>query len=231
MANSKALLVFLKAPVPGQVKTRLIPGMTATQACDLYRSMVEDLLEQTRALAEVSVWLFCTPPSAQARVEAWLGPGWRLQPQRGADLGSRMANAFRWAFGQGHTRVVLVGTDIPGLDVNVLGRGLTALDDHDVVVGPTHDGGYYLIGLCQLHRDLFLDMEWSTAQVLTQTLARAAALSLSTDLLHPLQDVDTCVDALAVLREGEAVEDRRILGPRCAAALQRWLAGDSGQGL
>jgi len=192
--EQRLLLVFLKAPRPGQVKTRLAAEIGDEPAAAAYRQIAERVLLQTAPQErEYDRLVFFAPPDARAEVAAWF-PGETLVAQQGEDLGSRMDAAFADAFARGATRVALIGTDVPRLGREHVLEALTALDECPVVLGPATDGGYYLIGLRERQPDLFRDVEWGSAEVCAATLARAEALRLAVHRLDPLRDVDTLAD-------------------------------------
>jgi uncharacterized protein len=219
--GTTALLVFVKAPIPGEVKTRLCPDLTQSQACDLYRAMTEDLVTRLDLVEEIDVVLFHDPPEARETISKWLGDDRVLCAQRKGDLGERMEHAFSWAFTRGYSRVLIVGSDAPTLDGAAADAARRALDDSDVVVGPSPDGGYSLIGLRGEHPGLFRDISWSTETVRTETMARAIQLGLSVRTLPSLPDVDTFEDLERLSRE----EGDRLLclAPRTAALMGRIL--------
>jgi uncharacterized protein len=185
------LLVFVKAPRPGHVKTRLAAAIGDERAAAAYREMAQGVLERTAPLAEEYERLvFFTPDDARDEIARWLGPE-TLVAQDGADLGARMDAAFATAFARGARSAVLVGSDLPRLDRSHVLAALAALHAHEVVLGPAVDGGYYLIALRERRPELFRDIAWSTAAVLEQTLRRCEALGLRPHLLETLPDVDT----------------------------------------
>lgn len=194
------LLVFAREPVLGRVKTRLAAGIGAAAALAVYRELLA-LTAAAVQLAQVpaTVWLAEAPaPPAdptRARPE-WPGLPWRVQPAADS-LGERMAHAFGQAFAGGAGRVVIIGTDCPGLSAEVLRQAFEALRAHDLVVGPADDGGYYLLGLNAPCPALFADKNWSTATVLADTLADAARLHLRVARLPTLHDVDSAADLAA----------------------------------
>jgi hypothetical protein len=129
-------------------------------------------------------------------VEAWF-PGEACLPQSGADLGARMSAAFDEAFGSGARRVALVGSDVPRLSRDDIRLALGSLEDHDLVLGPAQDGGYYLVALDARRPALFDGIAWGTASVLAATLEKAAALGLTVRVLEERRDVDTVEDLRA----------------------------------
>lgn len=190
------LLVFAREPELGRVKTRLAAGIGAEAALAVYRELLAlTAAAVTAAQVPATVWLAEAPAEAdptQPRPE-WPGLPWRVQPAAGA-LGERMAQAFGEAFAAGAGRVVIIGTDCPGLSAELLRQAFDQLLSHELVVGPADDGGYYLLGMNKLHAELFTNKAWSTATVLPDTLADAARLGLRVAHLPTLHDVDSAQD-------------------------------------
>lgn len=205
-AAAERVLVFVKAPRPGAVKTRLARTVGAPAAAALYRRIAETILEETTDPEGRWRTVVCfEPPEAGDELERWLGTRIPLFPQRGDDLGQRMSAALDAAFGSGASRAVLVGSDVPGLSRARLAEAFEALHMHDLVLGPSLDGGYYLIGLRESRPGLFEGVEWSSPRVLEQTLARAAGLS---------------VHRLPLLRDLDRIEDLRAEWPRLRPLLE-----------
>jgi hypothetical protein len=188
------LAVFVKEPRPGAVKTRLASAIGAERAAALYRAMAEAEIAATSPRpGEFERLFFFAPAGAAAALGAWLGAS-TLIPQAAGGLGARMVAAFAEAFARGARRVALVGTDVPWLTRGTVLESFRQLDDHDVVLGPAEDGGYYLIALDRPRPALFEQVAWSTPTVLADTLARAAALDLRVRRLASMPDVDTLDD-------------------------------------
>ncbi len=207
-----AVAIMAKAPRPGEVKTRLAAALGATQAAELYRCFLLDGIERVRALEAASPVIAYAPADSRGEIER-LAPGFTLVPQEGADLGARLANLFEHLLASGHEAALVVGSDIPTLPAAFLRQALDlgAAPGVDVVLGPSEDGGYYLIGLRVLHRDLFDGIAWSTSQVLVKTIERAEAAGLKTACLPSWFDVDTPEDLerlKASLAETEGPEPR-----------------------
>lgn len=190
----EALLVFLKQPRPGAVKTRLIPALGERGAADLYRALAEEEVRRTAPReSEYRRLFFYTPAEAAAEMEAWF-PGETWRPQRGSDLGERMAAAFEEAFAGGASRVAVIGSDVPWVSRDHVREALRSLDDQDLVLGPARDGGYYLLALDHPRPALFQGIAWSTPSVFAATVERAGALGLGVRILEPLPDIDTLED-------------------------------------
>ena len=186
------LIIFTRYPEPGKTKTRLIPALGPEGAADLHRKMVDSTLTWARQLKSNSaISLEVRYEGGDERlVRQWLGPDIPCGPQANGDLGARMAQAFHEAFSAGMARVIIVGTDCPGLTGGLVQTACEALMDNDVVLGPAKDGGYYLIGLRKPVPHLFGGIPWGTGEVLPKTLRIAADLKLQVFLLEPLDDVD-----------------------------------------
>lgn len=189
------IALFVKPPIPGVVKTRLAHGIGAQRACSVYQQLADTIIHHIQ-VSGTALALFFDGKHPEAVPDDWLRAAVLWAPQRGNDLGERMAAAFQHLFTLGITRVFLVGSDIHGLDAAYLQQASTLLEDHDLVLGPTFDGGYCLIGCSQAgFRDgIFQGISWSTDQVLRQTLAKADAAGLSSALLPYLRDIDTLAD-------------------------------------
>ncbi len=201
---SAALIVFAKAPVAGQVKTRLSPPLTPDEAASLHGSLVLDLLERCQSLKGCDRILAGSPtpehPFFGAMKTRFKIPVW---DQVGHDLGGRMAHAFQSALGSPYQAVLIVGTDIPGITVPLISIAFKSLQDHDVVVGPTVDGGYYLIGLRSPIPELFENIPWSTDTVFSLTQEKTTALGLSLKILPMLRDLDTVEDLQVFIQESK----------------------------
>jgi uncharacterized protein len=194
-APDDALLLFVRAPEPGRVKTRLAAEIGAAGALRVYRRLAEHAVAEARSLApDVELRIHFTPPGAADQVRAWLGTDAVYLPQSDGDLGARMRAAFASAFAAGARRVVIIGSDLPGLSGDVLRRALRLLESHPAVVGPAMDGGYYLLGLREMVDGVFDGIAWSTDGVLTATLARLSAAGCDVAVLEPLADVDEAAD-------------------------------------
>lgn len=186
------LIIFTRYPEPGKTKTRLISTLGPEGAATLQKQMTEHTLAQARALKgllPLSIEVYFAGGDRHL-MESWLGTDLSYQYQSQGNLGARMAKAFESAFKVNMDRVVTIGTDCPSLDVQLLAKAFQELHQHDLVLGPAIDGGYYLIGLRRSIPELFGEINWGTAEVLQQTVGAAENLDLSIALLTPLADVD-----------------------------------------
>ena len=225
-----ALVIFAKAPIPGEVKTRLCPPLTPDEAATLHGSFVLDMLERTKlAVAQLQLpfhrYLACAPSSELVFFKIMEErQGVRLLDQVGKDLGRRMHRTFVDLFAKGYKQVLIVGTDVPTLPLSVYQEALTLLSRSDVVLGPALDGGYYLIGLTKPAEQLFTGVPWSTDQVLAVTQQNAKALGLSVKLTTAWRDVDTIADLQSLITEcredNRKPKQDRTFSMRTAGALQ-----------
>lgn len=187
------VVIFAKAPVPGAVKTRLIPALGADGAADLARQMLGETLASAAAAGNLRVELCASPhPDDPAWIDV-LPPGLERSDQGQGDLGERLAAASARAIRDGE-RVLLIGTDCPGLDAARLRAAASHLDRHDVVLYPAQDGGYVLLGLARWHESLFRDIAWSSDSVAAETEERVRALGWSLHRSEPLRDIDDPAD-------------------------------------
>jgi len=193
------LIIFGRYPVPGQTKTRLIPDLGPAGAAELQRQLTEKALTTARAYTQgrgIELGFYFEGGNTK-KMSQWLGSGMIFSEQEPGDLGVRMRAAFLKSFQSGRRRVVLIGTDIPGLSIDLLDKAFEALTGHDVVIGPSTDGGYWLIGM-QHPVNLFQDIDWGTETVFEQTIALAKKQGMGVHLLNPLTDIDTVEDLTAL---------------------------------
>lgn len=229
-AARTALVIFAKAPIAGEVKTRLCPPLTPDEAATLHGSFVLDMLERTKlAVVKLQIpfhrYLACAPSSELVFFKIMEErQAVRLLDQTGEDLGQRMHRTFADLFAKGYQHVIIVGTDVPTLPLSVYHEALTILGRSDVVLGPALDGGYYLIGLKQPAEQLFAGVPWSTDQVLAVTQQKAKALGLSVELTTAWRDVDTIADLQSLIAECQddtkKPKQDRVFSMRTAGTLQ-----------
>jgi len=182
-------MVFVKNAVAGQVKTRLARHIGANNALKVYQGLLahtQQVVQQSGVPATVFYNNHIEQQLAWGKAQTAL--------QQGHDLGQRMYNAFAQAFQGGAGQVCIIGSDCPGIAPQHITQAFQALQSHDLVLGPSQDGGYYLLGMRQPHKMLFQNIAWSTPQVRTQTLAAAQQAGLSVLELPVLNDVDTIND-------------------------------------
>ena len=225
-----ALIIFAKAPIPGQVKTRLCPPLTPDEAATLHGSFILDTLERTKAAVTrlklpFDRYLACAPSSTLVFFKIMEERQTvKLLDQEGEDLGARMHRACETLFKGGYQRVLIIGTDVPSLPLDYYKQALMLLEKHDLVLGPALDGGYYLIGLSKPAPLLFENMPWSTDQVLALTREKANSLGLTIGLLPEWRDVDRIDDLLALIEasslDAKKPKHEQLFSSRTAGALQ-----------
>lgn len=201
ISTSRRLILLCRYPIVGAAKTRLIPALGPEGANDVHRRLVLASLRTLRSFTSqhlVSLEVR-TVGATEAAWRDWLGSDLTYRPQGPGDLGERMEEAFAAAFAEGTSQVVLVGSDCPYFTTLDIEAAFAALDHAPVTLGPALDGGYWLIGLHRPIPDLFQAIPWSTDQVLSTTLARAAQTGHPVTLLRPLGDVDRPEDLPAWL--------------------------------
>lgn len=188
-----AVIIFTKYPQNGKVKTRLGKTMGNEFAAGLFKLMAENIFKICLSLPveDFSLFLFYSEKNERNSVESWVDKRFSLQPQEGADLGERMKNAFRFVFKNRFNKVVIIGTDCPENNTGILLRAFNELLRKNVVIGPSTDGGYYLIGMDKFYPFLFDDIEWSSNSVFKETIKRIKQNKLTFHLLPELTDIDT----------------------------------------
>jgi rSAM/selenodomain-associated transferase 1 len=195
--NASCVIIFLKAPIPGNVKSRLAASIGPEHAANLYACFIKDII-RTAKQTRMPLKIFYDPPESSSFIEQMLGDELDYQVQSGTHLGEKMANGFYAVFEKNYKRAVLVGSDIPNLPETLLIEAMTALSHHDAVIGPSYDGGYYLIGFqaTTFTSDVFRGIAWSTDRVYAQTKRKLAARGLDTYILPQWRDVDTYEDLM-----------------------------------
>ena len=186
------LIVFTRYPEPGKTKTRLASSLGDKGAAGIQKELSENTLSRVRQLQKihpVDVRIYFAGGDLE-RMQAWLGSDLQYRHQKNGDLGERLISACADAFGQAYRRVVVIGSDCPGITHHHLDLAFTALLHKDLVLGPATDGGYYLIGLSREARSLFTRIPWGTDAVLAETIQAGEELGLSIEILEELSDVD-----------------------------------------
>ena len=194
MSKTPALVIKAKEPAVGRTKTRLCPPLTLVQAAALYEALLRDTIGLVASLEGVQLAVAVTPPEATDVFHRWSPPDTLFLPVTGVDIGHCLDQVLGQLLASGHAGAMAINSDGPTLPDSYLRQALACLDENDLVIGPGEDGGYYLVGLKEPHRDLFRDIEWSTERVTAQTLARAEMLGLTVAMLPAWYDVDTAPD-------------------------------------
>jgi hypothetical protein len=190
--NNNQLIVFVKNLIPGMVKTRLAKDIGQDMAMEVYKELVSFTAEISDKVKDVDKAVYYS-----LYVEMWdffNDEKYQKSIQQGNDLGQRMLNAFYDAFEEGYEKVVLIGSDTPDISKKLIVEAYAKLDDSDVVVGPAEDGGYYLIGMKDAHKELFEGMTYSHADVYQELIEAAEDMSLKVSTIQTLFDIDTVDD-------------------------------------
>lgn len=216
-----SLLVVAKRPLPGQTKTRLCPPMSGQQAADLYECFLRDTLQLMRSVPGVRHTIGFLPEDAQDYFRQ-LAPDMELICQRGDSLGDRLDDLLTRALADGAARAIVMDSDSPTLPVEYIHLAFGHLATADVVIGPTQDGGYYLIGMKEPHPGLLRQVRMSTPQVLSDTLALAQSAGVTVALLPAWYDVDTAADLHKLRAEIAGITNGVAQHTRCWLANSAW---------
>jgi uncharacterized protein len=218
-ANSgRTLVVMAKAPRPGMVKTRLAQSLPVEAVTELYRCLLDDTMALARSLATVEVAIMCPASDVDELTRLTRGVA-GVMAQKGDGLAAGLTSVFAQFANGGRQRVVAFNSDSPHLPASVLASAFEALNGHDVVVGPTQDGGYYLVGAKAAHAALFDGDGMGTKSALEALLARARGLQLSVGFTDPFYDIDVASDLTRLAAELKLAPDR---APQTAAWLKQW---------
>ncbi len=193
MLSTTALVIYVRNPISGQVKTRLAKDIGDERALEIYLQLLQHTLEITRSL---NFRKFIYYADEVSDYDLWSVPGYTKRKQNGNDLGMRMYNSFKELFDQGFTRIIIIGSDCLQLKTETLEQAVAFLESNAAVLGPASDGGYYLLGLTKFYPDLFINKPWSTNQVCSTTIDDFINLGISYALLEELSDIDTVADLM-----------------------------------
>jgi rSAM/selenodomain-associated transferase 1 len=198
--HRNCLMLFVRSPEAEGVKSRLAATIGEKRARQLYRRFVPDLLDSLHT-ENYRLRLLFSPPDHRDAVREWLGDGVSCEPQTGEDLGERMKDAFVRCFADGSEAAILIGSDIPDMPEVFIDRGFASLKENDCVIGPSLDGGYYLIGF---NADTFLPeaftgISWSTDSVQKTTVSILEKRGLSIAVLPQWRDIDGYADLIALV--------------------------------
>ena len=215
--RDRTLVVMAKAPKPGMVKTRLTPSLPVEAVTEFYRCLLYDTMALARSLIAVEVAIMCPAPDVEELTRS-ASDDVDVVAQKGEGLAAALTSVFAH-FAAGGQRVVAFNSDSPHLPASVLASAFRALHSHDMVVGPTHDGGYYLVGAKAAHPALFDGDGMSSKSALGALLARARELKLSVGFTEPFYDIDVEGDLTRLAAE---LRLDPVRAPRTAAWLKEW---------
>lgn len=196
--EDSVLMIFAKFPDLGKVKTRLADDIGFENATSIYKLMTEYIVKESYS-KEYRQVIYVSPPSKEKKFGTWLGNK-EFSVQSMGDLGERLANAFKKEFDAGADKVVVIGTDCVECDKAEINYALELLNYNDAVIGPSYDGGYYLLGLKKTHGSIFENVSWSGLQVYDQTCNNLERLGYSYSVLPYARDIDTIED-VQILQE------------------------------
>jgi uncharacterized protein len=216
--TNRTLVIMAKAPRLGSVKTRLADSLSLQAVTELYRCLLNDTIALAQVLDHVEIAIMC-PPSDVEDLSRAVARTVHIVPQTGQGLAAGLACVFTHFATPGRQRVIAFNSDSPHLPASVLGTAFDVLEVCDLVVGPTHDGGYYLVGARASHPDLFTSDRMGTASALEALLARARGLGLSVHLTDPFYDIDVEGDLTRLAAELRLAPAR---APRTAVWLKQW---------
>jgi rSAM/selenodomain-associated transferase 1/rSAM/selenodomain-associated transferase 2 len=189
-----SLIIFARFPSKGKVKTRLAKDTGDYYALSFYNMCAEEILGQTKKLNSFNKYLFYTEAEEKEKVMRWAGSKYLYALQEGKDLGERMLHSFELAFSHHAKKVIIVGTDVPDLNAGIIKEAEKKLNEADLVIGPSNDGGYYLLGMKKVNPELFQNIIWSSTSVFEATIEKAKKLKLRIAELNTLRDIDTKKD-------------------------------------
>ncbi len=194
--NKTGIIVFLKNPEEGKVKTRLAADCGNRFAALFYKLCAEELVGELQLLDRNSfeLFLFYSERGDESKVKNWLRGNYFYFPQEGETLGDRIFNAFSIVLGKGYQKAIIVGSDVPDIKSEHIVMASHKLENADLVSGPCFDGGYYLLGIKKLYKELFFNIPWSTDKVLESTNSAADKLKLTIQTVEELADIDTKSD-------------------------------------
>lgn len=199
----KALIIFLKYPEPGKVKTRLAAGTGEKFALKFYRLCIDNLICEVRIIKDTAIYIFYAG-AEEKEFTGWIGGGFNYIRQNGNDLGGKMASAFKSVL-EKHKKAIITGSDIPDLNAEIINEAFSKLKTHDFVIGPSSDGGYYLLGMKNFSPFLFNEIKWSTSAVFEDTIVRMKHSGKTFSVLEKIDDIDTKEDLYNWLKRGKNI--------------------------
>jgi len=216
--QNRTLAIMAKAPRPGIVKTRLAQSLPSSAVTSLYCCLLQDTVALGKSLSAVTLAVMC-PESDKDELEGFLDSSIRVVTQKGEGLAAGLTSVFAHFTAAAGQRVIAFNSDSPHLAPSVLENAFASLATHDVVIGPTFDGGYYLVGAKASHPALFAGDGMGTGSALDRLISRTRALELSTAFTEIFYDIDVADDLIRIRRELELAPQR---APRTAAWFKEW---------
>ena len=192
MKKRKAIIIFVKYPEKGKVKTRLALTTSNNFAVSIYNLIAGQLFKLVETLNnDVDMFVFYATNDDEVKIRNWVGKEYNYKAQNGNTLGDKMANAFEEIFASDYDSALIIGSDVPEITNDILLKSFTLLNSCDIVIAPSDDGGYSLLGMNKFNSKLFKNIEWSTINVLNETKKRINENKLKLKILDTLKDIDT----------------------------------------
>lgn len=199
-----AFVIMSRAPIAGETKTRLQSHLSPVQCAELHKAFLKDIINKFSVIkkkySNLDLYLSITPPGSENLFEELLNDDFKIIIQRGKDLGKKMYNSLFDAYNQSNAPVIITGSDLPSLPISIITESFAGLKERDLVIGPSLDGGYYLLGMKKPHLFLFDQEKWGNESVLEKTLKAASKHELKSHFLPEWYDVDT-FNELLIFRE------------------------------
>ena len=192
MRKNKACIIFVKHPEVGKVKTRLASTTNENFAVKIYKTIAEHIFDEIEKLSQsVDAFVFYSEKDSPQTVKEWVSKNYVYKAQKGNTLGEKMSNAFEHVFSLGYEKALIVGSDVPDISELVLDTAFNSLRNNDIVISPSDDGGYSLLGMKNYFKNIFDNIEWSTNSVFSKTEEKAKDSNLKLKILSTLNDIDT----------------------------------------
>jgi rSAM/selenodomain-associated transferase 1 len=223
--GKNALIIFIKAPLLGEIKTRLQPELLPEASLKIFKAMGKDLVDHFSRSEYFDLFIQYWPANALVEMRSWLGMNINYLPQRGLDLGEKLKSAFSDSLRRSYQKVCIIGSDLPTIAEPDILEAIEKLNSFDVILGPAIDGGYFLVALKEFHPQIFENIDWSTHAVFEQTMLRIAEQKLSAYRMAVQRDIDTYDDVMYLwnkIKENENNLERKI--PNTVAVLKEILA-------
>jgi len=191
-----AIIIFAKQPVPGKVKTRLAADLGNDFAVEFYKKCAAHIFNEVSELHNFGIdcYLFYGIDDDVSEVKTWVDKNFIFNRQTEGDLGNKMSNAFQKVFADKVSKAIIVGADVPDITTEILLKAFNALEQNDIVISPSHDGGYNFLGLNNFYPDLFQSIKWSTDEVFQKTINKTEELGLNIEIAESLLDIDDKTD-------------------------------------
>lgn len=214
MTERNSLVIMAKQPIAGRTKTRLIPPFNPQQAADLFEALMMDTIQLVLRIPNLEITIAFSPSSATEYFNRSRFPQTALLPVDGSNIGECLYETAKMMITNNHSRIILMNSDGPSLPPDYILQAYALLENNDLVIGPSEDGGYYLCGFKKLFPQLFQGITWGSARVLGQTLESAKNNNLSVALTPSWYDIDTGADVARLYRESHSLPKASLIHTR-----------------